>query len=63
LRSPIKLGGLKTLRSQVADDTHFDRDYLGDKKPQFNHCGAIAKPYAKPRPIALEFRKNIAGSD
>jgi len=63
LRSPIKLDVLKTLRSQVADDTHFDRDYHGDKKPQFTHCGAMAKPYAKPRPVALELRKKTADSD
>jgi len=62
-RRATQSGGLKTLRGIIADDTDFDLDYLGRKKPRFDHYGAMALPYRKPQPIRLELRKNITNSD
>ena len=62
-RRASQSGGLKTLRSRIAGDTDSDRDYLGRKKPRFDHCGAMALSYRQPQPIRLELRKNITNSD
>ncbi|MBL7218553.1 MAG: hypothetical protein ISS69_00435 [Phycisphaerae bacterium] len=62
-RRAIQSGVLKTLRGRIADDTDFDRDYLGRKKLRFDHCGAMALPYRKPQPIRLELHKKIINSD
>jgi len=48
--------------SVIADDVDFDRDYWRNTKPQFDHCGAIALPYRKARPISPGVRKDIAGN-
>jgi len=55
-RRILRQGGVKALRKSVADDADFDRDYWRQKKPQFDHCGAIALPHRKPRSIRLELR-------
>jgi len=55
-RRLLRQGGLKTLGRTVADDADFDRDYWRQGKPRFDHCGAIALPYRKSRPIRLELR-------
>ena len=59
-RRLLQPGGLDTLRRAVGDDTDFDRDYWRRKKPQFDHCGAMAAPYRQGRPIDLAPRKDIA---
>lgn len=60
-RRPVRATGLDTLRRSVADDVDFDRDYWLDTKGQFDHCGAIALPYRKARPIGLGIRKDVVG--
>jgi len=58
-RKPVRGTGLDALRKNVADDADADRDYWRNAKPQFDHCGAIALPFSKPRPIDLGLRKDI----
>lgn len=58
-RRLLRGGELGRLGRAVADDVDFDRDYWRRKKPQFDHCGAMAQAYRKARPIRLGPRKDV----